>query len=237
MCKPSQSASAAPGVDAEVSDSTLTMGQAVAVKLRDLIAQQALQPGERVVERDLAARLAVSRTPMREALRILAAEGLVEIHANRGAIVADPSAEEIHDLLAVLGVLEGLAGEQAAERATDPDIAEVRALHFEMLAAFERKDRLAYYKCNQAIHLAIVAASKNSALIETHARTNARLYRVRFVSNDRDEPWSVAIQGHKDILEAFAARDGERLSGNLRGHQRTAWSNVRGQLAAPTPKA
>ena len=105
----------------------LSKGQEVAEQLRDLIAQQKLAPGERLRERDLAAQLSVSRTPMREALRLLAAEGLVEIHTNRGAIVANPGYEEIEDLLRLLGTLEGLAGEQAAERATDAEIVDVNA--------------------------------------------------------------------------------------------------------------
>ena len=208
----------------------LSKGQEVAEQLRDLIAQQKLAPGERLRERDLAAQLSVSRTPMREALRLLAAEGLVEIHTNRGAIVANPGYEEIEDLLRLLGTLEGLAGEQAAERATDAEIADVNALHMDMKTAFEQEDRLSYYKLNQAIHHAIVAASKNAALIDTHAKVNARLFWVRYASNKMTARWTNAMESHSEILDALTQRDGARLSATLVTHMQTAWKNVRIQL-------
>ncbi len=219
------------------SDDHRTMAQRVAARLRDLIAQDQLGPGDRIRERDLAEQLSVSRTPLREALRILAAERLVELLPNRGAVVADPSQKEIQDLLSMLGALEALAGEQAAERASDAQIDEVRALHYEMLAAFSRQDRLAYFHLNQAIHRAIVEASGNSALIETHALTNARLYRVRYTSNLVNTHWRVAVSEHESIIEALAARDGERLSKILRAHLGSTWKNIRYRLPSGTDSA
>jgi DNA-binding GntR family transcriptional regulator len=198
----------------------------VAGQLRDMIAEDELRPGDRLRERDLATLLNVSRTPLREALRLLAAEGIVDLSANRGAAVASPDPDEIHDLLQVLGVLEALAGEQAAERAGEAQIGEVRAIHYEMLAAFERHDRMAYYKHNQDIHLAIVAASRNAALIESHRRTNARLYRVRYLSHQRQQRWREAVGSHDDILAALSERDGTTLATLLREHQVQAWENI-----------
>lgn len=206
-----------------------TIAQRAADQLRDMIAAQVLGPGERLRERDLAARLEVSRTPLREALRLLEAEGLVDISVNRGAVVATLSMREVHDLLSILGALEALAGEQAVERASDEQIAEVRAIHHEMLAAFERRDRMAYFKHNQRIHHAIVAASANAPLIATYQRTNARLYRVRFESHARRVRWHGAIDSHHAILQALSARDGTALAALLREHQKQAWINLREQ--------
>ena len=211
-----------------------TRAARVAGQLRDLIAQDVLAPGARIRERELAERLAVSRTPLREALRILAAEGLVSLSPNRGAVVAKPSPREIQDLLALLGVLEALAGEQASERASEAEIAEVRALHYEMLAAFAREDRLAYFKCNQAIHHAIVRASGNAALVAMHAQTNARVYRVRYSSNLRKPNWDLAVKGHEKILAALEARDGKRLGKILRAHLGETWRNTRELLEDAT---
>jgi DNA-binding GntR family transcriptional regulator len=205
--------------------------QRVAGQLRDMIVQDALTPGQRIRERSLAAQLDVSRTPLREALKVLATEGLVELSPHRGALVANPNPAEIRDMLRVLGVLEGLAGELACSAATQEEIDEIQALHYEMLASFARKDRLAYFKANQKIHQAIVAASRNQSLIETHARLNARLYRVRFQSNLRNRTWPTAIEEHKAILDALARRDGAALSTLMRDHLGSTWAKVSAIIA------
>jgi len=205
-----------------------TRAAVVAQQLRDMIAQNELAPGDRIREQALSERLAVSRTPMREALRILAAERLVELLPNRGAVVAAPSLKEVKDLLSVLGMMEALAGEQAAMNGTDAELAEIRALHYEMKATFERRDRLAYFKLNQAIHRAIVAASHNGALAEMHDQLNARLYRVRYQSNLSNESWRTAICEHDAIQEALDRRDAPGLAAILRDHLGSTWSNISG---------
>ena len=210
------------------------LAERVAARLRDLIVQDELKPGERIRERELAERLAVSRTPLREALKGLAAEGLVELSPNRSATVANPEPQEIRDLLEVMGGIEGLAGELAAARARDEEIAEIRALHHEMLAAWARKDRLAYFKVNQAIHGAIVSAAANPALEDVHRRVNARLYRVRYRSNLRNTRWHTAIEEHESILEALEARDAKRLAGIMRAHLGSTWAKV-SEIDGPAP--
>ena len=145
---------------------------------------------------------------------------------NRGAVVCAPEPKHVKDLLSVLKVLEASAGEQAAENATDAEIAEVRALHYEMLACFERQDRLAYFKFNQAIHRAIVRAAHNEPLAELHTQTNARLYRIRYISNLKNGNWDTAIEEHEQILEAFTRRDAQALSQILRDHLGSTWAKV-----------
>lgn len=203
-----------------------TLPEQVANRLRDLIVQSEFAPGQRIRERVVAAELNVSRTPLREALQVLASEGLVELLPNRGAVVSAPSPEAVADMLQVLGVIESFAGERACEMATDAEIAEIRALHFEMLAAFSRGERLAYFKLNQRIHKAIVLASRNQALIDIHERLNARLYRVRYQSNLRNELWGTAVEEHEQLLKALEARDSRRLSKLLRGHLSSTWTKI-----------
>jgi DNA-binding GntR family transcriptional regulator len=142
-------------------------------RLRDLIVTEELRPGTPLRERALAERLGVSRTPLRDALKTLAADGLVTLSPNRGAVVAPFSATAIAEKLEVLSTLEGFAGEKAAEEATDAEIAEVRALHHELLAAFERRDRAAYFHLNQAIHRALVLAARNATLADLHGQLAA----------------------------------------------------------------
>lgn len=167
----------------------LNLSDQIANRLRDMIVQNELAPGDRVREREVCKTLQVSRTPLREALHKLSTEGLIELIPNRGAVVTQPSAEEIADMLQVLGVLEAFAGERACDLISDTEIAEIKALQYEMLAAFSRQDRLQYFKLNQKIHLAIVKAAQSNTLLSLHTRLNARLYRIRYQSNLKNEAW------------------------------------------------
>jgi DNA-binding GntR family transcriptional regulator len=198
--------------------STLPLAQQVAAQIRDMIVQDHLKPGEWIREQALAGQLNVSRTPLREALKMLELEGLIRLFPNRGAVVTELTVEEVKEKLEVLAVLEGLGGKLACRKATDAEIAEIRALHYEMLATFSRENRLEYFKLNQRIHLAIVAASGNTSLIETHARINAQLYRVRFQSNLQNALWSTAIDEHEQIMSALVKRDNKALALLMQNH-------------------
>ncbi|WNL42653.1 GntR family transcriptional regulator [Halomonas sp. PAMB 3264] len=195
----------------------------VAHYLREHIVMDHFQPGQRLPERTLAVELNVSRTPLREALKILAAEGLVVISPNRGAVVADVSASDMKEKAYVLSVLEQAAAELTCAVATDDDIAEFQALHYEMKAAFVRRDRQNYFRLNQDIHNRIVSLSGNSTLIDMHANLSRQLYRVRYLSNQRNEKWATAMEEHEAILAALEARDGKRVGDELRNHLGKTW--------------
>ncbi len=128
--------------------------------LRDMIIEGQLEPGTRLHEGQLGEQLGVSRTPLREAIKYLASEGLVELVPSRGAVVKRFSPADVKDMLTVLRTLEELAGKLACELATGKEIAEIRALHDEMIKRYKHSDRLQYYKLNQQIHLAIVRLAK-----------------------------------------------------------------------------
>jgi len=196
----------------------IPLAQQAANQIRDMIIQDHLKPGEWIREHALAGQLNVSRTPLREALKMLELEGLIRLFLNRGAVVTELTVEEVREKLEVLAVLESLGGNLACQKASDAEIAEIRALHYEMLAAFSRENRLEYFKLNQRIHLAIVAASGNSSLIETHARINAQLYRVRFQSNLQNALWSTAIDEHEQIMSALVKRDSKALALLMQNH-------------------
>ncbi|HUJ88002.1 MAG TPA: GntR family transcriptional regulator [Burkholderiales bacterium] len=187
-------------------------------QLRDLIIRGELAPGARLNERVLTTRLGVSRTPLREAIKLLASEGLVELLPNRGAVVALIEPARIAETLAVMGALESLAGELACAHASERDVAEIRALHYEMLAMHARGDLDGYFRCNQAIHLRLVEASGNAVLQQTYRQLNANVRRVRYMANLSPERWDAAVQEHEAILAALAARDAARLKQLLRDH-------------------
>lgn len=195
-----------------------TLPAVVASRLRDLITEGELPPGTRLNERELCDRLGVSRTPLREAFRLLSAEGLVQIQPNRGAQVVALSREDILESFEVMGSLEALSGELACRRITDAEIAEIRALTFEMLAYHARHDMPAYYRLNHAIHDLINKAAGNRLLSQVYATLNLRIQNLRFRSNFDQDKWDKAAREHADMVEALAARDGPRLATILRAH-------------------
>ena len=187
-------------------------------RLRDLIVQGELAPGSRLNERVLTARLGVSRTPLREAIKLLATEGLVDLLPNRGAVVAPIDPARIAETLTVMGALESLAGELVCAQASDESLADIRALHYEMLAMHARRDLDGYFRYNQAIHLKIVEASGNSVLAQTYRQLNANVRRVRYMANLSPERWDAAVREHEAILAALSGRDAARLKRLLRDH-------------------
>lgn len=193
---------------------------ACADRIRAKISAGELAPGKRIPERELCDEFGVSRTPLREALKALAAEGLVELSPNRGAHVARLDRHDIEEVFEVMASLEALAGELACERITEAELAEVRALHYEMRAHYERANLPEYFRCNQRIHEAIIAAARNTTLQRVHESLAGRLQRARYVANLSGQRWAGAIAEHERILEALLERDAPRLSGLLREHLR-----------------
>ncbi len=201
-------------------------------RLRDLIVQGRLAPGTRLNERLLTAQLGLSRTPLREAFKVLATEGLVELLPNRGAIVSQMDPVRLAETLAVMGALESLAGEFACLNATDGQINEIRSLHFEMLANHARGDLAGYFKFNQAIHLKIVKYSGNAVLYNTYLQLNANVRRARYMANLSQERWDAAVREHGEILAALGARDVPRIKALLSDHLAQKLSSVLAELRA-----
>ncbi|WP_108663063.1 GntR family transcriptional regulator [Acuticoccus kandeliae] len=198
----------------------------VAMRIRERILEDRLRPGMPVRERVLAEALGVSRTPLREALKILAVEGLVEISPRRGATVAAPSREEQRELLQFLGAIEGFAGVLACDTVTPADLAQLRAMHEAMVASIGEGDRLAYFHHNQAIHQRIVALTGNAVLAMQHAQVNVRAYRLRYVSNLKTERWGSAIAEHEAILTALEAGDKPAIRTILENHVLAAFDQM-----------
>ncbi len=136
--------------------------------LRDLVNRGDLAPGARVPERALCERFGVSRTPLREALKVLAAEGLVDLLPNRGARIATLADDHLMHLFEVIAALEAEGGRLACQRITDDALAEIQGLHYRMYAHFLRQELPEYFALNQAIHHAILTAAGNPVLLATY---------------------------------------------------------------------
>jgi DNA-binding GntR family transcriptional regulator len=207
-----------------------TLHDAIVARVRDMIIEGELTPGTRLHEGNLGKMLGVSRTPLREALKFLVSEGLLELSPGRGAVVRQFSAKDVHDSLIVLGNLEGLAGRLACEHAMDAEIREVRQLHDRMMDMYEKRDRLPYFKLNQSIHSAILRLSKNEALVSVHNVLQARLKRIRYIGNEGPEKWAGAVADHEEMIAALEARDADRLSKILTTHMEKTWERVRNAI-------
>ena len=187
-------------------------------QLRDMIIEGRLPPGSRINEGVVGASLGVSRTPLREAIKTLASEGLIEIIPAKGAIVRRFTQDDIREILEVLKTLEQTAARLACIRASDAQIAAIGKLHDEMMARYAARDRLSYFKLNQSIHSAIVRAADNAMLLETHEMLQARIKRIRFVGNETPDRWAGAVAEHEEMMVALTARNAEKLAEVLGRH-------------------
>lgn len=195
-----------------------TLHERVAHRLRQMLLENRIAPGAKLNERALSEALNVSRTPLREAIKMLAAEGLVELLPNRGAIAVALSEADVLHTFEVMAFLEAQSGALAAARVTDAELQEITAMHYEMLAAYTRRDLPAYYQLNIAIHSAINRAAKNPVLTATYQQVNARLQALRFRSNQDEGKWKAAMAEHDQMIAALTARDAAALQRVLMQH-------------------
>tara|TARA_R110000787_G_scaffold167731_5_gene280672 strand:+ start:1230 stop:1970 length:741 start_codon:yes stop_codon:yes gene_type:complete len=204
-----------------------SLGEQVADILREQILLGDLKPGDSIPERETSTALAVSRTPLREALLMLEAEGLVEMAPARTPVVAKPSLLDVTHLLLVQSALEALAGECSCDEATEAEIEEIEGMHQIMLGTMNNPDPVEFFKVDMGFHEAIVASTKNLALIKTHKQFHARLWRARFLSARRRSARETAMIDHGRIVEGLRRRDKELVSSAMKEHLRLAIDNVR----------
>jgi DNA-binding GntR family transcriptional regulator len=209
-----------------------SLHEQVGPQLRQMLVEGRIPPGAKLNERELSKVLNVSRTPLREAIKMLAAEGLVELLPNRGAIAVELTEEDVLNTFEVMAGLEAQSGELAAQRITDAELDEIKALHFEMLAAYTRRDLPTYYRLNSAIHGAINAAAKNPVLTATYKQVNARLQALRFRSNQDGEKWKSAVKEHELMIDALSAHDAVAMRSVLASHLANKLEVVIEQLRA-----
>lgn len=190
----------------------------LAEHLRRAIIHGELAPGERISEKALCEQFAVSRTPVREALKILSAEGLVQLNQNRGAAVTELTRRDLEDAFPVMGALEALAGELAARNATDAQIGRMRVLQERMVAMYNKGDRRGYFRINEEIHQLILTAADNAFLARLIRTVSVQVRRARYQANLSPERWAQAVAEHEEILDAFEKRSAARLSRLLKHH-------------------
>jgi DNA-binding GntR family transcriptional regulator len=192
----------------------------VAERLRDLIRSGELEPRARINELELAERFGISRTPLREAIKILATEGLLDLLPNRGARVASISVDELDEVIEVVAGLEATAADLACRSITAEEIAAIEAKHDRMLEAWRAEDNTAYFELNREIHEMVMRASRNITLQGIYATLSGRIQRARYTAHKTPEQWKRAVDEHVEMMRLLKQRDGERLAAVMRDHVR-----------------
>lgn len=191
-------------------------------QLRDLIEEQIatgeLAPGSILDEATLVERHGVSRTPVREALIQLSAEGLIELRPRRGAVVASIGPAKLIEMFEVMSELEAMCGRLAARRMTDKERAELVRAHQACEQARDDSDADAYYLCNERFHFAMYEGSHNGFLNEQAQSLNRRLRPYRRLQLRVRNRMNTSLSEHDVIVRAVLAGDAEAAANALRSH-------------------
>jgi DNA-binding GntR family transcriptional regulator len=214
-----------------------TLHDELVILLRNMIIEE-LRPGSRIAELRLCNRFGVSRTPLREALKVLAAEGLLRLLPNKGATVVRVTHKEVEEAIPLLGTLEALAGELACARIDKESLGRIKNTHRQMVEHFRRGERRPYVELNRALHNAIFEAADNKPLSETYNMMQARLssllpgqpgrwsqqmrqmFQIAFQNSTRRAHWAAGVEDHEQMLAALETGDGAQFAQIGRRHIR-----------------
>ena len=189
----------------------------VTARLRSLIVESHIKPGERVPELEIGRDMGVSRTPIREALKVLASEGLVELLPLRGAVVKTFSRKDAADMLEVMGMLESFAAQKAC-KAEQKRIDQVLAMHDKMKTLYAKGKRPEYFELNQKIHDALVDMADNESLTMVHNILSKRMRSLRYSGNSTPDNWRGALEDHELIAQALKQRDEKKIKKAVETH-------------------
>lgn len=217
-----------------------SLHESLVAPLREMILSGELRPGEKVPEEQLCRQFGVSRTPIREALKVLAAEGVLQILPHRGAVVARITEEQIEELFPIMAALERLAGLLACQNAEDADVARVKQLHDQMIVHFTKGEEPDYLRYNRLIHEAFFEIAGNPTLSAFYQQILTRIHACRFVLRKAPEHWAAAVAEHERMIVLLEARDGQGLAALLEDHvtgttSGIARAHIRRMTQAPSP--
>lgn len=195
-----------------------SIAQEVTQQVREMIRTGALEEGSRISEKELGEAMGVSRTPVREALRVLAAEGLVQLIPRKGAFVTKPRFEDVRDMFEVMSLLEGLCARVAAEKMSTSAFSQLENLHQELEEHYQRRDRESYLQCNHRYHSYVQEIAGNRILNEVLDSLRQKFLLYRFRQLSQPERFDQSMQEHRALLEAFRQRDSEKAQSLMRHH-------------------
>lgn len=190
-------------------------------RLRAEIVEGKWAPGERVTEQKLSELYGVSRTPLREALKIVEVEGLLVLLPNRGAVITEPTFSDTRDKLRVLGALEGLAAGLVCASGDDEDLAVFAKLHERMRDAHARKQARRYFEANDKVHSTLIAVARNPSLADLHAMLSRHIRRARLIANFKETVSDESMAEHEAIIAALLRRDAPAAKQAIEAHMET----------------
>lgn len=199
---------------------------AIANQLRGLILKAELKPGSRVHEQYLSELFDVSRTPLREALKVIAQEGLIELLPNKGARITAIDVKELQEIFQVMTNLQALVAEQLLEHAGEPDVRGLLQLHEAMVRATDQGDRDTYFKLNQNVHHEFSRLAGNSVLADIEKQLGVKIARARYLANLNPNRWLESVAEHGRIMQALQARDRSGLIAAMSEHMRNTGQAV-----------
>ena len=197
-------------------------GNRLSERLRESIEEEIatgkLLPGTRLDEVDLATRFGVSRTPIREALRLLLGVGLVENRPPRGAVVAQVTPQRLIEMFEVMAELEGMCARLAARRMSDEELAKIEAAHEACRESAAARDSDGYFYNNESFHYAIYAASHNTFLFEQASALQRKLRPYRRLQLRVRNRVQRSFDEHQDIVDALREGDADKAVLSVRKH-------------------
>jgi DNA-binding GntR family transcriptional regulator len=210
----------------------MSLHDQLVAKVREMIVDGELQAGAPLPEKMLCETFGVSRTPLREAFKILASEGLIALRSHRTPVVTPVNRDEIANIFAIMVALDGVAGVQAATLATDEDIALLDAMHDRLVALHREASRAAYFRLNQEIHIEITKLAANPPLLNIWTTLNANIFRARATANYDAKRWTESVQEHEAFMTLLRARDVQGFAASLGAHTRKTGDAVLAALKA-----
>ena len=192
----------------------------IADRLREMIMTGALREGDKINENELCASMGVSKTPLREALRVLNVEGLISLIPNRGSYVTRPTIEEIVEMFDVMSLLEGYCARAACARMSERDFMRIERLHARLEKHFDHRDQDAYIRVNNQYHSLVQELAGNRTLNQIVSGLRKKILLYRFKSLNLPQRFENSIQEHRQLLEAFRQRDGRMAEALMQTHLR-----------------
>lgn len=195
-----------------------TLHEEIANNLRELIISGELQEGDKIKEDELCSSMGISKTPLREALRVLSVEGLIKLVPNRGSFVSTPTFEEIREMFDVMSVLEGICARAAVKKMSAKDLAALEKLHDKLEKNFKRRAQREYIRINNQFHAFVQEMAGNRTLNQIVNGLRQKILLYRYQSLNLPERFEQSIQEHRDLIKAFRKKDSKKVETLMRRH-------------------
>jgi DNA-binding GntR family transcriptional regulator len=186
-----------------------SLHQEVVDRIYEMIRKGELKMGQKIVENELSSLMGISRTPLREAIRALSSEGLVELKPNKGAFVVEPSVDEICDMFEAMSIFEGACTKTAVKKMTEKDLKKLEELHEQLEQHYADTDQEAYITVNNKFHTYIQEILQNNTINNLINVLRKRILLFRYRQLYLKNRFNESIKEHRDIIKSFRDRDAE----------------------------